>query len=289
MSELKVVVPLDGSKLAESALGYLPILRKLGDPRVRLVSVVDETALLALPDAVAWQEREGRLLRDYMDAQKARLEGEGFAVEAEVKEGQPAALVAEEAEHFGADLLILSSHGRSGPERWRIGSVADKLIRIARCNTLVIGPAATKRPPAITSILLPLDGSERAERAMPVARDLATRFNASLHVVRIANYPVFADETSGYAWQAIREACQAYVQEKASELGAKGALFVGDAATELLKYAEAEHIDLIVLTSHGRSGLLRVALGSVADRLIGGPAAVLICRDPRAKAAAESA
>jgi nucleotide-binding universal stress UspA family protein len=287
MAHLKVLVPLDGSEMAEAALDYLPLLAQLGTLEVRLVSVVDEGALLALPDASVWQERERRLLHEYLSKRQASLEQDGHKVETAVYEGQPAAVVADDALRSGADFLLLCTHGRSGFQRWHLGSVADKLVRIAQCNTLVVGPRAAAPPRQLRSILVPLDGSQRAEEALTLARELGSKTGAELHIVRVANYPVYADEAAGYAWTAIRDACDEYLKAKAAELHAKTAMFIGDAATEILKYVEAQHIDLIVLTSRGRGGLLRSALGSVADRLIGGRAPVLMVRAGDAGGGAE--
>jgi nucleotide-binding universal stress UspA family protein len=295
MNAFKVLVPLDGSRLAEHSLAYLAALKCLGETKVLLVGVVNELREVQAvnPDA---EEREENLLLTYLTEVASEVgEHLGIAVETKVLKGVPAARLVEEAETSAADLLVITTHGRSGISRWRFGSVADKVIRSARTNTLVIGPKAveqakwfdTRIMPTFQSILVPLDGSPLAEAALPVAENLAESFGATLHLVRAVEMPFLTGDIAGGEINYMPEMldslianAQEYLAGVVTRVKEKTVSTVcrGPTAIQLSEYVEENQIDLIVMTSHGRGGIARAALGSVTDRMLGGPAPVLIVR-----------
>ncbi|MGE0057344.1 MAG: universal stress protein [Dehalococcoidia bacterium] len=282
MNAIRVIVPLDGSELAETALRYVPVLACLGPLRVRLVAVAEDAEAYSIPNAEAWQDRQVRLLREYLKGVPRRIEGVDIEIESAVRRGNPAEVLVTDAHRFKADFMLLSTHGRSGPSRWRVGSVADKVIRSVRCNTLAIGPATYNghNRTTVRSIMVPLDGSELAEAALPMASHLADALRAQLHLVEAVNQ-IPTEMFAGFDIADIDLMAKEYLQKKASEYwhsSPKVSVVNGPAAEALLFYAGQEAIDLVVVTSHGRGGLLRSALGSVTDRLIGGSAPVLIVR-----------
>ena len=145
MPAYKVLVPLDGSRLAEHSLIYLDALRSLGESEVLLLSVVDQPEAFKYPSPAEAIEREANLLGTYLREVSSDIEQHlGITVETKVTTGAPADCVLEEARAYSPDLLVISTHGRSGPSRWRFGSVADKVIRGAECNILVVGPKAAE-------------------------------------------------------------------------------------------------------------------------------------------------
>ena len=189
----RVLVPLDGSRLAEWALAYLPALRQVGELRVTLLSVVDETDGSA-GGAREASERESNLLSTYLHEVSADLERHlGINADAELQTGIPAEVILRFEEQLAPDLTIIGTHGRTGLARWRLGSVADKVIRGAGSNTLVIGPKASEHAvwleadivPAFKNILVPLDGSELSAQALAVADQFAEAFRARLHLLRV--------------------------------------------------------------------------------------------------------
>ena len=297
MTEYKVLVTLDGSHHAERALAYLGVLPSLGASEVLLISVVDESEDfhdLALPEA---REREANLLSTYLDAVSADIaEHLGISVRTKVLRGSPAACILDEVKAFSPELMVISTHGHSGITRWRLGSVADKVIRGAACNTLVIGPKATHEGRfqvddfvgAFKSVLVPLDGSPLAEEALPVAALIADTFDASLILVNAVPVPMFGDAFVGEAIYAagldhLIEAAHNFLSRAAATLNrpAETEVLVGPAAFRLEEYISTKRIDLVVMTSHGKGGFFRATLGSVAGRLIGGPAPILIVRPAR--------
>lgn len=282
MSTIRVIIPLDGSELAETALRYLPVLATLGPLRVRLVAVAEDGESYSIPNAQAWQDREARLLKEYLKGVPARIQASGIEVETAVRRGNPAEVLVTDAHRFKADFMLLSTHGRSGPSRWRLGSVADKVIRSVRCNTLAVGPAIYNghNRTTVRSIMVPLDGSELAESVMPLATRLAAGLGAQLHLVEAVSQ-VPTEMFAGFNIADLDLVATEYLQKKADaycQLNPVVSVVNGPAAEALLFYAGQEAIDLVVMTSHGRGGLLRAALGSVTDRMLGGSAPVLIVR-----------
>jgi nucleotide-binding universal stress UspA family protein len=171
--------------------------------------------------------------------------------------------------------------------------VADKVIRGAENNVLVIGPKAAEpndwrnedSRPSFRSILVPLDGSALAEEALPVAKRCAETFNTQLHFVRVVPIPTTDVATGHGAYTPhllddMVEGAKTYLSTTAGRLksavNTKTDVLIGQAASQLADYVAANDVDLVIMTSHGRSGILRTALGSVTDRLLGGSAPVLV-------------
>jgi nucleotide-binding universal stress UspA family protein len=289
----KVLVPLDGSRLAENSLVYLDALRSLGESQVLLLSVVDEAEEFQSLDSGESSAREENLLVTYLKEVSADLQHHlGINVETKVVHGAPAACVIDEVTRYMPDLLVISTHGRSGMSRWRLGSVADKVIRGAGCNTLVVGPKASERSTWIDarimepfkSLLVPLDGSALAETALPVAANFAESYGSTVHLVRVVGIPATAGAL-GESYMpdmlgTLEDAAKTYLTNIATTLKAstKADVLIGGAAWQLEDYVDANAIDLVVMTSHGRGGLIRTALGSVTDRMLGGAAPVLVVR-----------
>lgn len=289
MAGLKALIPLDGTKLSETAYELLPLLKTLGVDDIRLVSVWES----------AWEESEsdkqqhfgettekGRAyLEAYLKQQSDKLAKEGFGVEHEVRVGRASDEVLQTC--AGVDLVLIATHGRTGVARWWLGSVADQVIREAGCPVLVIGPNVSQAlSPEVKRILLPLDGSPEAEEALPVATWIAGLTGAELDIVRALSLtPVAYDPGMGvYSADLIdsmEEAVRSYLAEVNTRLQGKKAtttMRIGSPGEMLYQHLEERPADLIVMTSHGRSGVKRAALGSVTDRILHGPAPVLVIR-----------
>lgn len=293
MTLLKVLIPLDGSKLAEASLAYLSSLRALGEVQPLLFSVVDEPEPVQALDFEEAVKREHNLLSTYLREVAADIKKHlGVVCDTRVAYGKPAVRILEAIDSFEPDLVAITTHGRTGTRRWRLGSVADKVIRGARCNLLVIGPRAAETAEwfaeitePFKAILLPLDGSELAEEAIPTALQFANRYDSVLHLVRVVTVPVYGDISDvGYptVLQVMDEAARNYlgavVDRPDMPAERHTAVLTGSPAAELESYIRTNHIDLVVMTSHGRGGLSRAAFGSVADRLLGCEAPVLVVK-----------
>jgi len=292
-----VLIPLDGSRLSERSLAFVPSLSRLEGFGLTLVSVVNPEEDVSMLGHAEASDREANVLQTYLHEIAAdMLKHHNLQVATEVLRGNPAEAILARLASGTTDLLVISTHGRSGIARWRIGSVADKLIRGAGCETLVVGPHAADTEGWLEAgavqpfkkILLPVDGSELAEQALAATQRFAKAFGSEVHVVRVINVTSYGDGLmmeSVYTPQLIdtlQEAAEEYVSGMAKRLGAPGGVstkvLVGSPAMTLEQYAEVNSVDLVVMTTHGRGGVARAALGSVTDRMLGGSAPVLVVR-----------
>jgi nucleotide-binding universal stress UspA family protein len=292
MPGLTALIPLDGTKLSESSFEMLPFIKGLGFTKVQLISVWDGAGHDEdKPDSQMSEviEKGRAYLQAYLDVEAEGVRAAGFEVETLVRIGHAATETLDAAAANASDLIIIASHGRDGLARWRLGSVADKIIRHATCPTLVIGPNVEVElaPYSLERILVPLDGSALAEEALPIASYVATAQGAALDLVRVVSVAPVAYDTSmgGYPvdlMSAMEDAAATYLGRIAAKLESKHkvetSLLIGAAGEQLLEYLQEKPAGLVVMASHGRSGFARAALGSVADRMLHGPAPVLILR-----------
>ena len=307
MEKTAILVPLDGSTVAEGALPYAEALAAAFRSQLRLLIALNPDYLGTTSAALGvdprlersvWQDTSER----YLSRTAAPLHARGLSVDTVVALGDPVGeiLRAEES----ATLVVMATHGRGAVQRWIIGSVADKVMRLGtRPVLLVRAPeqAKTIREVKIKRLLVPLDGSPLAEEALPEALKLAQATGASVSLVRVQPWlsaMLYADgENSGYAsdvaaWETdVEEAAQQYLAEVKQRLPAaihpEAVVLRGDASLMLDEYAKQHDIDLVVMSTHGRSGLRRAVLGSVAERLVRAGLPAILVR-PSAKAAETS-
>jgi nucleotide-binding universal stress UspA family protein len=266
-----ILVPLDGSPLAERALPYAVRLAKAGGGKLILLRAFD--ALRFTPPAQA--EPDGQEQLESI-AERARSEGvEVEAVAHQMYHEDVGQVIIETARERAAELLVMSTHGRGGLGRWIYGSVADAVLRGAAVPVLLV-PAACEQPwPAERAprIMVPLDGSDLAAEALAPAAELAGRLGAELVLVSVIQPPTYA-YAEGYAYLALDPAEE--LAAAAGELEAIAERLRGDgltvsvrtaagfATTTIAELAHEAGIDLIVMATHGRGGLARLVLGSVA-------------------------
>jgi len=286
-----IMVPLDGSPLAERALPLATELARQKGAKLRLVLVHEPPPAprdaLAANMFVAIDRVNQRGERGYLRSIQRRLREDGIRLSAAVTlTGTPGPALAEFARETGTDLVVMATHGRSGIGRAWLGSVADYLVRHLDLPILLVRapePPTTSVPErAARQILVPLDGSALSEQALEPACRLAQAWRAELTPVNIV-FPVMPvtdgnlplpSTYDGNATEQCRQDAQQYldgVGERVREWGvrAEGIAMVGwSAAGALLDLARPEAVRAIVLATHGRGGLRRWALGSVADKLI---------------------
>jgi nucleotide-binding universal stress UspA family protein len=285
-----ILVPLDGSTLAERALPYAEALARPGGGRLALVRAVP---YLARPDGdrpyrtlAAARDAAADEARRYLEGVAARHEERGTAAQVAVPYEEEADAILAEAQRAGADLIAMATHGRSGLGRWLYGSVAQEVLARTRLPTLLIrawlpegGATLLANAPRI---LVPLDGSAANEAVLPVAEGLAADLGGSLVLVRAVARPDLALAPDAFAGPLLREelaeeraAAEAYLREVAARTADAGrpvetVVRVGrpglDMAAAVIEAVGREcGAALVVMTSHRRAGFERLLLGSVAD------------------------
>ena len=195
----------------------------------------------------------------------------------------PVAAIAEYAAENGIELIAMSTHGRSGLGRWVYGSNADKLLQSTSYPILLVRPrngdAPSQGDVPIDTLLVPLDGSLLAEEALAHAEALALQMSLKLSLIRIITTPAIAyPGTETYAYDPafftqLEGDAIAYLQEKQAQLESKGlevscTVKAGYPAANIIDFAEDSEGSVIVMSTHGRGGLGRWILGSVADRVL---------------------
>lgn len=287
-----IVVPLDGSEQAEQVIPYAEALRGAdglllffqvfypSGPARGLFGDVE----LTMEDIVA-QEREAaddrlrEIAKRWDSVLTRKPQVESFA-------GDTVEAISAIVRDRKATLLAISSSGRGALSRWAFGSVADNLMRTASAPVLIIHPDHESdneiKAVELKRILVPLDGSETAETALPVAGQLARSSNLPVVLVQVIN-PSLEFSMTGQGLAPITADLYNQVESdftsQANDELTKGATMLGDVPAGILKTvlqggtveAIQQYIepgDLIVMASHGRTGFRRFLLGSVAQKII---------------------
>ena len=183
-----------------------------------------------------------------------------------------------------ADLIVMATHGYTGTKHWTHGSVAERVLQTASVPMLLVraqekAAKDSRQPMLCQRILVPLDGSQMAEQVLPTATTVAQALDAELILFQVPIVHVYGWMTGewflpvqGVLAMAEQDA-EAYLSDVAGRLKGQAvrvttATGIGSVAECIIQYAEANHIDLIAMCTHGRTGLARWTLGSVADRVL---------------------
>ena len=273
----RIMVPLDGSELAERALPCAEQLAVLGDATLHLVRVVEPpaemtwmpgplyVALRAYADPV---ERAMEEAATYLNGLCTNLAARGVRNAVAVPCGPAAATLLDYEREAAVDLVVMCSHGYGGLVRFALGSVAMHVLRHGAAPVLLM--RALDGPVSLQHAVVPLDGSARAEKALRILHELAGPVVREVTLLRVIAAP---DEGP---------AAERYLDEVAQRLHGMGLVCErrvarGDPAQVIIDVAGTDK--LVVMATHGRSALTRWALGSVADRVARhGAAAVLLVR-----------
>lgn len=293
----RILVPLDGSEFAEGAIRPAEALARKHGAEIHLASIVSEVPPAPLAaeagELIAqWLDDEEKRMTEYLRKVTAEIVARSPAlrVEAHTQVGPVTKSLEIMADELDADLVVMTTHGRGTFQRAWLGSIADRLLRRMAHPLLLIKEGPDGVPlfgdsgsPA--RVLVPLDGSEAAERALDVlAQVLWTGHPAHLILASVVaeGFPLanvyLPHEVSDEAERAKRkERAEAYLEEVARRVGADGfaavetrVLEADEPAHGLLRFCEANGVDLITLSTHGRGGVSRFFLGSVADKLVRG-------------------
>lgn len=296
----KVIVPLDGSDLAEQALPYAELVAKALSVPVELVQAYDilpprilgaqDNQVITQLDGGARQRAEAS-----MEPAQQRLQSSGLTVNLTALRGPAAEIIMSQAGIDPEALVVMSTHGRGGITRWVMGSVTDKVLHtipnpmlIARAS--VVGPASPET--SLKSVLVALDGSALSELAIPHAISMAAALSVGITVLRVtptvehyrhelmgttAEMGGMVDFELNSAEDLVAqdaEAVAAYLADVSNRMAIDHAHGVvtehvasGGIAQAIIERASTQP-SLVVMTTHGRSGMGRMVLGSVTDRVI---------------------
>jgi nucleotide-binding universal stress UspA family protein len=300
MTFSNILIPIDGSFFAEAALPYARLLARSTGARVHLLMVHEPVpAMVGMGDAppmIELDEGSKDQEKNYLALLSGELLNEGLPwVEFRELEGPPGPVLCEEAERVGADLVIMATHGRGAMGRLWLGSVADYMVRHLTVPVLLVHPdrLQTATPPSLHSFLVSLDLSRDSETILEPVIQLAQLTQGHVTLVHVIE-PVIGAVTMGLPFatpipvelfEEQRTAAQRKLDRVADGLRERGVsvsarlIDAANAAIGLLEVLEEKPYDLIAMTTHGRGGVRRLLLGSVADKVIRGAAKpVLVIR-----------
>ena len=279
----KILVPLDGSDRSERVLPPARSIVEALQLEVELLQVIDPNVITAFSDP-----EHGRYV-DQVDAsfrtnaihyleRIANSFPDPSKVTCSAELGNAAEVISDKAAAHLGTIIAMCTHGRSGVERWLLGSVADKVLHAAESPLLLV--RATEKSPLsetqlLQKIVVPLDGSQLAELTLPHVVELAKSLGLEVVLVRV--FDPLSQGHMPYVEQ-IREKMQAeaknYLQLKVRALESEGLkdvsylLLEGNAAAKIVDITQATHDNLVAICTHCRSGIGRWVLGSVTDRVV---------------------
>lgn len=294
----KILVPLDGSELAERALKpALEIARAaageitlLTVPVYRQVLVPGPTGYgLVIPDQMLDMQYEEA--SQYLTTIQGSLD-QSLVRSAQIVRGDVAGAIVDFAAEQGVELIVMTTHGYSGFTRWMLGSITERVLRKAPCPVMVVRCADFPK-----HIVITLDGSELAEQALEPGLALARAFGA-----RVTLFRVEPDDDLGslelsllYAagtdlGRELNRECDERLEyyleclaekHRSADLQIETLVVKGEPAREILQFTESGQVDLLAMATHGHTGLRRWVYGSITGKCLHNSAcAMLIVRPP---------
>jgi nucleotide-binding universal stress UspA family protein len=267
VSLARILVPLDGSEFAEQALPTAQVITESLSGRLTLLSVIQSSgAPRTLPmmhsnlDGDLWEHEE------YLRKIAAKFEGTGIKTESTVAVGSVAGEILSATYRQHIDLLVMSTHGRSGVGRMLVGSVANEVLRQGQVPILLVRPGAgaSYAQPHFRRLLVTLDGSAAAEQVLPYSHALALNFDSEVILLSVTD-----DQEAESRLPNLKQ----YLDNVANSFHEAGintrAIVTGyRPAVTIVNIASSEAADLVMMATRGRGGRERLFYGSVADRVV---------------------
>ena len=292
MEITRILVPVDYSRHAEGALCYAGVLAERLHARIHVLHATTAPAHLSPDTAVSLVQGRAVVTVEALAREDAEAQMGPFLAAAGVSRANLTTEIAFDdpvdaiqARAGAHDLVILGTHGRRGLERWVMGSVAERVLRAVATPVITYRwppEAAAPRPGVPRRILVPVDFSDGARAALALSGELRARFDAALdivHVVREApadpggaalqvHAPGAAPEPlDAYARRQAEQEVEGFLASTPGHEGATVRVAVGEPGPTLVRLAAEGGHDLVVMGTHGRTGLQRLVLGSVAERV----------------------
>ena len=265
----RILVPLDGSSLAERVLPYVHALGSAYGTPVELLRVFTPASeRLADPAHGLYQHQIDANVRDgahdYLNSVKRYMDGSELTVTCTVEEGDPASRIVDMAEKEPGTLVAMSTHGRSGIARSLLGSITDKVMHATNSPLLVVGSRDEQVPVfevELKQVIVPLDGSKLAESVLPHVVPLAKALKLTAVLVKVTCRSEEA-ESRDYLLE---------VGERLHRMGVcpiRNVTLHGSPSEAIVDIGRQIQNSLVAMTTHGRSGIKRWLLGSVTDRVV---------------------
>jgi nucleotide-binding universal stress UspA family protein len=278
MAYKKILVPLDGSEIAEKALPYVKSIAKLKNSNVILFAV----------SLAIFVDRRDRLFASYLEVSAKELNKEGIKATTATSYGDVAEEIVKYANNNKIDLVVMATHGYSRAKRWLFGSVTQKVLYGTEIPVLLIKSKSPKVSGEFNRILVPVDGSPFSEATLPYVEELTKKTNKEVLLLHICEPPVvpsYGSQPINPTWKKYRDnmwdetekLSKNYLNKTMAVMNKKGIKKVksrvikaqsGEVAKTIMQISKEEDIDLIVIATQGRTGVRGWVYGSVANKIV---------------------
>ncbi|WP_306061164.1 universal stress protein [Natronococcus wangiae] len=271
-----ILLPFDGSEGAAEALHHTSEIAHRLDATIHVLFVADTTrdsVTVVGDEVVDALVQEGE---DIVEEAAKTLDTLGVSYDTDVVQGNPAPQIVEHAEHFGYDLIVMSTHAREGLSRYLLGSVSEKVVRLSSIPVLTVRMQPDEQfvfP--YENLLILTDGSPAVTHAANHGLSLAATLDSTVHILSVVNdeshgldtLPTISDHNT-------EQAASNAVDDLASQAETHGVTNIvrqvehGTPIEVILKYTESNNIHAIVMGTTGRRGTERILLGSLAEKVV---------------------
>lgn len=279
----RIIVPLDGSTHSERAISFAETFARTFDSRIQLVHVLEDPIAFSLMPSLIIPDRLSaeQYLRDVTEQISKDIE-----VTNHVIRGKPVKAILDLAADSPGAMIVMSTKARRGIDRLMLGNFADKVLRRSMVPVALVRGSSPPANEGFQSLLVPLDKTSYSETALSIATDLAQRSGATLALVNVCEpfwvspYAETMPQLSYVGHERERdvdreslETGRYYLDQLARRIRADGIRSIwevrfGKPADEILRAAETTEADLIVMATHDRHGIRRLALGSVTSEVL---------------------
>ncbi|MFB6079606.1 MAG: universal stress protein [Haloferacaceae archaeon] len=286
----RLLFPTDGSDGASVAFDHVLAIAARHDATVYVLNVADTTrdsVLRIRGDVVDALEREGhRIVQDVTERAAQR----GVTTVTDVLQGDPSRTIVDYANARDVDLVVMPTHGRRGLERFLLGSTTERVVRRSDVPVLTLRP--DHDDPArypYRNVVVPTDGSDCADHALETGVDVAAAEGATLHLLSvIVSVSLGVDVRSDLQIEPLERRATGLIEDAreyaqtAGVTSVTGTVEYGPSVHGgITSYVDEHDVDLVVVGTHGRTGVDRYVLGSVTERLVRtSPVPVLTVREP---------
>jgi nucleotide-binding universal stress UspA family protein len=272
-----ILVPLDGSELSEKALPYAKSIAKTKNSNMILFAV----------SLKIFAERRDHLFASYLEVYANELNVEGIKATKATSYGNVAAEIVQYANNNNIDLIVIATHGYSGAKQWMFGSITQKVLYGTTIPVLLIKSKSAEVSVELNRILVAVDGSSYSESTFPYVEELAKDTNKEILLLHICEPPIvpsYGSRPINKNWKKYRDNMWAetenqainYLKKTTAAMVKKGLKVksrVVKAQTEkvaqsIMQISQEENIDLIVMTTHGRTGVSSWAYGNIASKIV---------------------
>ena len=283
----RILVPTDGSDIIDAAVDTAFDIAAHHDAAVHFLYVADSNR----PNL----EADESDVRDSLLERGEQVVGDAAARARErdvesitvVREGDPASGIVEYADEAGIDLVVIPTHGRTGVSRLFLGSITERVVRESETPVLVVRPESTVHFP-FRRVLVPTDGSDVAQSALETGIEVAREYGATLELLHVVDTASLGPEIGSYVdIDRLEERAEDHLADDVETAKAAGltdvehAVEYGTPNEEIEEYVTVNDIDLVVMGTHGLTGLDRYLLGSTTEKALRtAPAPVLTVHGP---------